>query len=250
MKIIDVLQALEKIAPLSLSNEFCQKYGAYDNSGIIIDTDKDITGVVFSLDLTNKALEKAIELGYNLIVTHHPAIYKGVLSLSENDVVFKAIKNGVGVISMHLNLDGAKNGVDYWFSKGLGATNAEILMELNGGGYGRTFYYGNTLKSFVENYEKTFESKKYFVYGNLDAEIKSVSSFCGAGFGDEEYALSEKSDLIVSADIPHHIILKVVESGRSVMQVTHYASEIYGFKKFYESVELENKAFVTQEIYK
>ena len=73
MKIIDVLQALEKIAPLSLSNEFCQKYGAYDNSGIIIDTDKDITGVVFSLDLTNflivqSALPQAEE---RMIQTRH-----------------------------------------------------------------------------------------------------------------------------------------------------------------------------------
>ena len=250
MKIRNALELLEKHAPLKISYDFINRYGAYDNSGIIVDVEKDITGVVFSLDLTNEAVEKAISLNYNLIVTHHPAIYKGVSNLSTNDVIYKAIKNEIGVISMHLNLDGAPNGIDYWFCKGLGGENAKVLMELDGGGYGRTFNYNGAIKDFVNNYEKTFNSKKYFIYGNENDKITTVSSFCGAGFGDEEYALSEKSDLIVSADIPHHLILKVVESGRRVMQVTHYASEIYGFKKFYDAVDFENKAFITQEIYK
>jgi len=250
MNINKVLQILEEKAPIILSNEFCLKYGAYDNSGIIVGLDKEVTGVLFSLDLTNNAIETAIKSKCNLIVTHHPAIYKGVDVLLESDAVFKAIKNGIGVISMHLNLDGAKNGIDYWFSKGLGAKKEEILMPLSCGGYGRTFSYNKTFKEFVDNYERVFESKKYLIYGDVEDKIESVSSFCGAGFGEEEYALSKNSSLIVSSDIPHHMILKVIESGRKVMVVTHYASEVYGFKKFYESVNIENKVFVTEEIYK
>ena len=146
MKIDKVLQILEEKAPLSISNEFCLKCGAYDNSGIIVDVNEDITGVLFSLDLTNNAIETAIKSNCNLIVTHHPAIYKGVDKLYESDAVFKAIKNGIGVISMHLNLDACKEGIDYWFSKGLGAKKQEVLMKLSNGGYGRTFTYGKTFQ--------------------------------------------------------------------------------------------------------
>ena len=250
MKIKEFLSLLEEISPLSLSSEFCLKYGAYDNSGIIVDTNSEIKGVVFSLDLTKDAVLKAVELNYNLIVTHHPAIYKGIKSLSNTDALYLAIKNGIGVISMHLNLDSAPLGIDYYFAKGLGANESVSLLNLTGGGYGRTFTINKTLNEIVENYKKEFESDKVFAYGLGDKVINKVSSFCGAGFSEDEYALSLDSDLIVSADIPHHLILKVIESGRAVLQVTHYASEIYGFKKFYEGINFANKTLVDNKIYK
>jgi putative NIF3 family GTP cyclohydrolase 1 type 2 len=205
---------------------------------------------LFCLDLTHESVDYAIGKECGIIVTHHPAIYSPIKRLNEKNPLLRCAINSISVISMHLNLDGAKSGIDYFFSEGLGGKNATVLMELDGGGYGRTFNFNGTFKDFINNYEKTFDSNKYFAYGNSNRVIKTVSSFCGAGFGEEEYFLSENSDLIVSADIPHHLILKVVESGRCVLQVTHYASEIYGFKKFYDNVEFANKAFVTQEIYK
>ena len=100
MKTKEFLSLLEEYAPLSLSSEFCEKYGAYDNSGIIVDTDSEITGVVFSLDLTKDAVLKAVQLNYNLIVTHHPAIYKGIKSISPNDALYLAIKNDITQISI------------------------------------------------------------------------------------------------------------------------------------------------------
>ena len=247
MKIQNVLNLLEQYAPLSLSNEFCQRYDAYDNSGIIVKIDEDITGIVFSLDLTSKAVNTAIEKGYNLIVTHHPAIYKGIKSVDSGDALYKAISNGIGVISMHLNLDCAKLGIDYYLAKGLGAKTQTVLMPVGDYGYGRTFEVDATLSQIIENYIKTFDSDKVFVYGDKDAKIKKISSFCGAGFSEYEYQLSKDSDLIISSDVPHHMILKVLESGRNLMQITHYASEAYGFSKFYQSVQFENKIFVKEK---
>ena len=52
MKLTDILKILEEVAPVALSDEFCKKYGMYDNSGIIVDCKKDINGAVFSLDLS------------------------------------------------------------------------------------------------------------------------------------------------------------------------------------------------------
>ena len=75
MKLNDVLQRLEEVAPVALSDEFCAKYKMYDNSGIIINCGADIKGALFSLDLSETAVRQAKEYGYNLIITHHPAIY-------------------------------------------------------------------------------------------------------------------------------------------------------------------------------
>ena len=68
MKLNEILKKLEEVAPVTLSDEFCKKYGMYDNSGIIIDCKQDINGVVFSLDLSDRAITEATNRGYNLIL--------------------------------------------------------------------------------------------------------------------------------------------------------------------------------------
>ena len=82
MKLEQIFEKLEEVAPVALSDEFCRKYKMYDNSGIIIDCKKEITGALFSLDLSFKAIEEAKKRGFNLIVTHHPAIFGGISRIS------------------------------------------------------------------------------------------------------------------------------------------------------------------------
>ena len=75
MKLSEFYKIADTFAPKALSDEYCKLFGAYDNSGILIDLGKEIHGALFSLDLTLDAIEKAEERGANLIVTHHPAVY-------------------------------------------------------------------------------------------------------------------------------------------------------------------------------
>ena len=105
MKLTDILKILEEVAPVALSDEFCKKYGMYDNSGIIVDCKKDINGAVFSLDLSKNAIRSAKEKGYNLIITHHPAIYGGISRISADGLIAECLLSGISVISMHLNFD-------------------------------------------------------------------------------------------------------------------------------------------------
>ena len=67
MKLNDFYQTLEMVAPKRLSNEYCEKYGAYDNSGVLLETGDEIVGVVFSLDFSQKAIDKAIETGAPIV---------------------------------------------------------------------------------------------------------------------------------------------------------------------------------------
>lgn len=238
MKINEVFKILNDYAPIELSNKFVEKVNGYDNSGIIVDTTDDIKGVLFTLDLTKNSIDLAISNNCNLIFTHHPAIYGGISALKNDDAILYAIKNNIAIISFHLNLDVAKNGIDYNLAKGLGGDMQEILIPLgNQVGYGRTFVVDKPLKEIVSLYKKEFSSNKVNVYGNLEETIHKMATFCGAGLDESELDLASDCDLFLSADIKHHIIVKVLEKGKKLIEVTHYSSEIYGFNKFYESIK-------------
>ena len=236
MKINEVYNLINDYAPFELSNEFVRLENGYDNSGIILPVTEDITGVIFALDLTIESVNLAIKEGANLIVTHHPAIYAPINTISENSAVYLALKNKIGVISSHLNLDVCEFGIDYYLANGLGATKQEILTKLSlpNTGYGRAFTFNGTSGELKALYEKVFKTDKTVLYGNPDAKINKVAVFCGSGLSESEIEKEKTADLYLSADIKHHIILALTEAGKQVLEVTHYSSEAFGFKKFYE----------------
>ena len=244
MKLNDSLSVLEEIGPLSLSDEFCNKLDAYDNSGIIIKSSEEVNGALFSLDLSHKAVERAKKLGYNLIVTHHPAIYHPVRRLDavtdpNGSAVPECIKNGISVISMHLNFDVAPQGIDYHLMKGLGGKDAETLVNLNGGSYGRIYEIEpQSFKDYFNAVKKTFSSERAICFGK-DRTVKRVASFCGAGCDDKSiaFAYKNKADVFVSGDICEHQIAALMANGINVIELTHYSSENYGFNKIYQSIK-------------
>ena len=240
MKLSEIYKIVDGVAPKALSDELCQTYGWYDNSGILVDTDEEINSVVFSLDLSAGAIELAIEKGAKLIVTHHPAIYGKISRIDYHDSgllgtkLIKCIKNGISVISMHLNLDIAKGGIDESLMQGilLAAGKSE-------GAYGRVYEIPAVkLGTLAENMKKVFDTDRVTVYGDKDKEVTLAASFCGAG-GDEgavSFAVKTGANVMVSADFKHHVLALAAESGLSVITLTHYASEEYGFKKYYEKI--------------
>ena len=246
MKVIDLYEVANRLAPKSLSDEYCVKYGAYDNSGVLVDTGDDVKRVLFSLDLSKKAIEKAKEFGANVIVTHHPAIYGKIGDLKADNALggklVDCIKNGISVISMHLNLDCAEDGIDESLAKSVmvASKSEESKMAVNHlltvGGYGRAYTIcPMTAKELAAKLGVELSSEKVLVY-NGEKEVTRVASFCGAG-GDEEgvaFALRTGADVVISSDFRHHVIAMAVEAGLSVIVLTHYASENYGFKKYYE----------------
>lgn len=241
----DCLEILEReVAPVALSDEFCKKYNAYDNSGIIIDCKEEINQALFSLDFSELVAQEAVKGGYNLIVTHHPEIYGGIHRLDNRTPQARAIalciKNGVSVISMHLNFDAAPEGIDYWLMEGLEGSEAKILCPLENGGYGRVYnILPINLKEYLKNIAGTFCTDRIICHGERNKMVKKVASFCGAGCDDKaiDFAIEGGADAFVSSDLKHHEILRLVESGVSVIELTHYAAESYGFKKIYNKVK-------------
>ena len=125
MKIKEIVSALERFAPLPLQDGF-------DNAGLQIGlTDAEATGALLCLDVTEAVLDEAIALGYNLVISHHPLIFKGYKSITGKDYVerciLKAIKNDLVIYSAHTNLDNAPEGVNFKIAEKIGLKNVRVL---------------------------------------------------------------------------------------------------------------------------
>lgn len=255
MKLSDIYAIADGIAPKVLSDEMCRNYGAYDNSGVLVNTGEEIHGVLFSLDLSLEAIEKALEQGANLIITHHPAIYGKISDVCVDrstlgEKLVKCIRNGISVIAMHLNLDVAKGGIDECLMQGIrlaagekaGAGTNLIASQLQfsqEGAYGRVYEIPTTtLSALAENIKNVFSTKRVDIYGMEDRAVARVASFCGAGAdeGAIAFAVKNGADVMISSDFKHHLLAMAMEKNLAVITLTHYASEQYGFKEYYKKI--------------
>ena len=127
MKVKDVTNYLETIAPLTLQE-------SYDNSGLLVGSyDSNLKGVLISLDITMEIINEAIAKGCNLIVAHHPLIFSGIKKIIyDNDMtskcLIKAIKNDINLYSIHTNLDNVLSGVNGKIADIIGLNNREVLL--------------------------------------------------------------------------------------------------------------------------
>ena len=99
----DITNVMEKWAPLRLQED-------YDNAGLIIgDPFAEVKGVLLALDTTENVIEEAIDKGVNLIIAHHPIVFRGLKKFNGSNyverTVIKAIKNDIAIYACHTNLD-------------------------------------------------------------------------------------------------------------------------------------------------
>ena len=130
MKIKDVIQYLESLAPLNYAEDF-------DNVGLLVgNKNTDITGVLVTLDTLESVVDEAIAKNCNLIVSFHPIIFKGLKSLTGKNyierTVIKAIQNNIAIFAIHTALDNALQGVNDIICNTLGLTNKRILIPQKG----------------------------------------------------------------------------------------------------------------------
>jgi len=125
MKISQIIETLEDFAPLVLQESF-------DNSGLQLgDTSQNVKGILLCLDVTEEVLEEALELDCNLVISHHPLLFKPIKKLSGKTYiercVVKACKNDLVIYAAHTNLDNAFGGLNFYLAEKLGLQNLRIL---------------------------------------------------------------------------------------------------------------------------
>lgn len=158
MTIKSIINALEVLAPPFLQEN-------YDNAGLIIgDPNQACTGVLVALDCLPEVVDEAIKQNCNLIVSHHPIVFKGLKKINGKNyveqTVIKAIKHNISLYAIHTNLDSVLNGVSAKMAEKLGLVNVKILQP------------------------KTNMLEKLVVFGPLQAKGKIEQALFNAGAGE------------------------------------------------------------------
>lgn len=173
MKIANILSYLESIAPLSLQED-------YDNAGLLTgNPDWNCSGILICLDVNEQVIQEAISEKCNLVIAHHPLIFKGIKKLNGKNQVEKtvigAIKNDIAIYAIHTNLDNVIEGVNGKISDKLGLKKRTILFPME-----------NTLKKlFTFVPEKNADQVRDAVFHAGGGQIGNYSecSFNTAGMG-------------------------------------------------------------------
>lgn len=228
MKISDILSVLESIAPPHLQE-------SYDNAGLIVgDPNAEVRGVLFCLDSTEAIVEEAVARGCNLIVAHHPIIFRGLKRLNGatyiERTVMHAVRQDVAIYAIHTNLDNVyKQGVNSKIAEKIGLVDTRILapkpadFEIGAG------LLGNLPKPMAEadflQHLKTALNTQCIRHTALRGKpVRKVAVCGGAGSFLLSEALRAKADAFVSADFKYHEFFDA--EGRLVIaDVGHFESE-------------------------
>jgi dinuclear metal center YbgI/SA1388 family protein len=129
MKLNEVINYLETLAPKAYQED-------YDNAGLLTSHENEVQGILVALDCTEEVIAEAIERGCNLVVAHHPIVFKGLKKITGKNYVeralIKAIKHDVAIYAIHTNLDNMFTGVNARIADLLGLNNRRILSPKTG----------------------------------------------------------------------------------------------------------------------
>ena len=211
---------IDSIAPY---NTKCE----WDNCGVLVgDKDKEIKKIGFALDLTSEVLNDAKEKGVDLIITHHPIIFRPVKNFTKGNLAYELAISGISAISAHTNFDCANGGVNDVLCELLGITNTESVPD-------EECPIPMARIGEIEPMKSTdFAKKVADVLGTTcrvaDSEnlIKKVA-VCG-GSGPDDFVFTSASmgaDAVVTGEIKHHIFLAAKEMGVTAIQAGHFETE-------------------------
>lgn len=223
-----VIEILEKQSPKSYACD-------WDNVGLLVGReDKEIQKIYIALDATDEAIEEAIANGADMLLTHHPMIFKGMKRVTQEDFIgrriIRLIQNDMVYYAMHTNFDVmgmADLAADY-----LGISDTRVLeitsvSETGEEGIGR---YGSlkkemTVRECCEEVKQAFSLENVKVFGNLERKVKTAAISPGSGRSVISNALQAVVDVLITGDIDHHEGIDAVAQKLTVIDAGHYGVE-------------------------
>ena len=238
MKIKEVLRALERFAPLPLQED-------YDNAGLQIGlTEADVSGALLCLDVTEAVLDEAVSLGCNLIVAHHPLIFRPLKCVSDANyvqrVVMRAIQEHIAIIAMHTNLDNAPGGVNFKIAEKLGLCDARLFAVKQVAGFeGGSGVIGElpepmAAEAFIKQVKETFGEQCVMANELLRRPVSKVAVCGGAGSFLLRDAVAEGADAFITGEMHYHDYFDH-EQQIQICVIGHYQSEQYT-KEIFQSI--------------
>ena len=240
MKIKQVLSALEQFAPLPLQE-------SWDNAGLQLGlTEAEVSGALLCLDVNEQIIDEAMRRGCNLVVSHHPLLFRGLKQIcGQNDVqrtVVKAIKNDVCVVSMHTNMDNAPGGVNWKIAERLGLTDVRFFAAKQvgdvacGSGVVGDLPHEMAASDFIAHVKRQLEAQSAMCNELLQRPVRRVAICGGAGDFLLDEAIGEGADAFITGEMHYHQYFGH-EQQLQICVVGHYESEHFTTEVFRDIIE-------------
>lgn len=247
VKIKEVIDALERFAPLPLQE-------SYDNAGLQVGlTEAEVSGALLCLDVTEKVVDEAIEKGCNMIVAHHPLIFRKLAQVTDANyvqrTVIKAIKHDIVIVAMHTNLDSAVGGVNYKIAEKLGLTNLrffgrnkQVVNPQTGetvtGGDGVIGDFSACLAAddLILLLKKKFDAECVQTNELLRREIRTIAVCGGSGSFLLNEAIAAGADAFMTGEMGYHEFFGH-EQEIQICVIGHYQSEQFTTEVLYDVIK-------------
>ena len=244
----NIIESIEAQAPLSIQER-------WDNSGLQLGhADAECSGALLCIDVNEEIISEAISLGFNLIISHHPLLFKGLKSITGKScterIVENAIKHGIAIYSAHTSMDSASNGVSQRMAAKLGLTDVQVLVPQSEAnpvtGLG---CIGNgpptPATELLAVAKQAFGVQKLRYCGNTDVTVTRVAvaggscaEFCGN-------AAAAGAQLFLTADLKYHEMIIASES-LIIADLGHFESEQFTKEIFLEIIQKKFPNFAVQ----
>ena len=219
----DIYNSINQVAPFETQEK-------WDNSGFLVgDLNQEASGILISLDISLKAVQKAKESGCNLIFSHHPVIFSGLKSLYSDTVVSKLVKNDISAICCHTPLDIAKGGINDLIVEKLTSEFeiAEEIFPIEADGLGRiiTLKTPVTLQEFAQISKKALNCEVVRYSAGFQNQIQKIAICSGSGASMLE-ELAGRCDCFLTGDVKHDRWYKAQELKIALLDCGHYHTEV------------------------
>ena len=239
MKAKQVFDALEQYAPLPLQD-------GYDNAGLQIGLteEQEVTGALLCLDVTEAVIDEAERMGCNLIVAHHPLLFRGLKQITGQSYVercvIKAIQKGIGIYAAHTNLDNAEGGVNYRIAEKIGLENLSFLDAKSGlsagAGVVGELPAAEDERDFLVRLKGLFGIQCIRHNRLSGRKIRRVALCGGAGGFLLSQAIAQGVDAFLTGEMRYHDYFGH-EGDLLITEMGHYESEQYTMEIFAEVLE-------------
>ncbi len=220
MRASDLIKPIEEFAPVWEQEK-------WDNCGFSVgDPNMEVSKALIALDCTEAVVDEAIEMGANIIISHHPLIFGGVKKISpqseQGRTIIKAVKHNIVIYAAHTNMDKAAGGVSAIMADKLSLAQREILTP-DGFGIVGALKEELSVEEFVGNVKKVFGVGVVRCSAPLEEKINKVAVCGGSGKSFIAHAMEKGAQVYVTGDITYHDFY--AEKGFMVMDIGHYYSE-------------------------
>ncbi|MDP4118681.1 MAG: Nif3-like dinuclear metal center hexameric protein [Bacillota bacterium] len=234
-KVKDIMTAIEKTAPRSLAEE-------WDNVGLMIgDEEAQVTKVLVALDCDENVAKEAWEKGCDMIVTHHPFIFRPMTFVTSETMTGRnllfLVQNKISLYSAHTNMDCAQGGINDFLCGKLGLYDIKICEHAGNGnivriGKTKPMRFAEYAAEIAGKFGKTHIS----CVGDKEKIIKTVG-ICGGGGGEFISEMAGRCDLYITGDVKYHMAKTAQEEGLCIAVLEHYESEICVMDIFAELIK-------------